>query len=474
MVYNVTMAMSSVTFQKKLTRKSSEIYGLGQCISVLDATINGSKLPTYNQVIRCYMYYQQYQPGETKHKMAQKVLDQVIPFYMKANVPMIHKEKAYQKIWKAVQNNAKLRAIPSQRRDKPFALEKLKKENLLLHKKFPLWPQNAETVMTNEEDIKFLRSMQTDRVATFGGLDQKQSTKLKKRQHKKKIAISQKEKALQKQMEADEKVELLSSTDESSQSSHGSDLSISETEENFSDRNVQPKCLSTRKHVKTKTGTAGFFHANLLKSNRLTSLAARLNMTPAQQHIYTKALIEETGGDPLKLKISYSYADKSRRKVVENIAVTAKDCWASPSNIGLSLHWDSKQLPSLNNPNILEERLVVVVGTQQDTKLLGTPSYPSRSCGDRPAGRKVADLTIQLIEEWNGSENIVNMVFDTTASNTGHLTAACVCIQEQLGRALLWSGCRHHVGEVVLTHIFKDLNIETSKSPDISVFLKFR
>ena len=106
----------------------------------------------------------------------------------------------------------------------------------------------------------------------------------------------------------------------------------------------------------------------------------------------------------------------------------------------------------------MEERLVVVVGTQQDTKLLGTPSYPSRSCGDRPAGRKVADLTIQLIEEWNCSENIVNMVFDTTASNTGHLTAACVCIQEQLGRALLWSGCRHHVGEVVLTHIFKDLN----------------
>ena len=136
MVYNVTMAMSSVTFQKKLTRKSSEIYGLGQCISVLDATINGSKLPTYNQVIRCYMYYQQYQPGETKHKMAQKVLDQVIPFYMKANVPMIHKEKAYQKIWKAVQSSSL--AIPSQRRDKPFALEKLKKENLLLHKTFPL------------------------------------------------------------------------------------------------------------------------------------------------------------------------------------------------------------------------------------------------------------------------------------------------------------------------------------------------
>ena len=341
---------------------------------------------------------------------------------------------------------------------------------MLLHKTFPLWPQNAETVMTNEEDIKFLKSMQTDRVATFGGLDQKQITKLKKCQHKKKIITTQREKALQKQLENDEKVELLSSTDESF---HGSDLSTSETED-FFDHNVQPECFSTRKHVKTKTGTASFFHSDLLKSKRLTSLAARLNMTPAQQHIYTKALIEETGGDSSKVKISYSYADKSRREVVENIAFAAKDSWAPPTHVGLSLHWDSKQLPSLNNPNVLEERLVVVVGTQQDTKLLGTPSYPSRSCGDRSAGRKVADLTVQLVEEWNCSENIINMVFDNTASNTGHLIAACVCIQKQLDRALLWSGCRHHVGEVVLSHIFEDLNIETSKSPDISMFLKFR
>ena len=65
-------------------------------------------------------------------------------------------------------------------------------------------------------------------------------------------------------------------------------------------------------------------------------------------------------------------------------------------------------------------------------------------------------------------------MFDTTASNTGHVTAACVTIQQALQRPLLWSGCRHHVGEVVLTHIFNDLQIETSKSPDISLFLRFR
>jgi len=39
---------------------------------------------------------------------------------------------------------------------------------------------------------------------------------------------------------------------------------------------------------------------------------------------------------------------------------------------------------------------------------------------------------------------------------------------------LLWSGCRHHVGEVILTHVFDDLHIEASKSPDVSLFTRFR
>ena len=59
------------------------------------------------------------------------------------------------------------------------------------------------------------------------------------------------------------------------------------------------------------------------------------------------------------------------------------------------------------------------------------------------------------------------MCFDTTSSNTGHVTAACVTIQQQLGRALLWCACRHHVGEVVISHVFEKLEIEVSKSQGI-------
>ncbi len=67
-------------------------------------------------------------------------------------------------------------------------------------------------------------------------------------------------------------------------------------------------------------------------------------------------------------------------------------------------------------------------------------------------------------------DNICGMVFDTTSSNTGAHTAACVSLQTLLNRILLWFACRHHVGEVILTHVWEALKIETSLSPEISLF----
>ena len=56
---------------------------------------------------------------------------------------------------------------------------------------------------------------------------------------------------------------------------------------------------------------------------------------------------------------------------------------------------------------------------------------------------------------------------------TGHLTAACVTLQNKLGRSLLWLVCRKHVGEVLLSHVWEALKIETSKSPDIELSKRF-
>ncbi|KAJ8403988.1 hypothetical protein AAFF_G00343380 [Aldrovandia affinis] len=77
------------------------------------------------------------------------------------------------------------------------------------------------------------------------------------------------------------------------------------------------------------------------------------------------------------------------------------------------------------------------------------PAYTKGT--EEACGTIIAQLTCKLLQEWRCADQVVNMAFDTTASNTGHLMAACIAIQLSLGRPLLWSGCWHHIGEGTIT-----------------------
>ena len=105
-------------------------------------------------------------------------------------------------------------------------------------------------------------------------------------------------------------------------------------------------------------------------------------------------------------------------------------------------------------------------------KLLGAPELPSHKVTG--FGPKLANLTQDLLHQWNCMDNIRAMVFDTTAANTGHLSAACISVQERLGRQLLWCPSRHHIVEIILSRVWKALNVEQSRSPEISVFARLR
>ena len=152
-------------------------------------------------------------------------------------------------------------------------------------------------------------------------------------------------------------------------------------------------------------------------------------MTPTQRASFTAAVIEECGGDSSKVCMSYSCAERARRSIGGKIAKSVKELWMPPKVA--SLHWDSKKMKSLTNQYVTEERMAVLVGDSTDVKLLGTPHYPTGS--DRRAGEIISEHTMELVSSWNCTENIVNMVFDTTSSNTGHVSAACIAIQNDLG-----------------------------------------
>ena len=99
------------------------------------------------------------------------------------------------------------------------------------------------------------------------------------------------------------------------------------------------------------------------------------------------------------------------------------------------------------------------------------PAIPYKSSS---AGEKIAQASLELIKIWDCAKSLRGMVFDTTSSNTGAQAAACVSLQNALSKPLLWFACRHHIGEIILTHVWAVLNIETSKSPEISLFQRFQ
>ena len=111
----------------------------------------------------------------TKFQAAQTVCHKIVPFYGKANIPIATELYACNKIVKLLEENQKLREIPSKRRTSPGVLGKVQKAMTELSTTFRLWPDNTEKMIKTEEDQKFLESIKTDRVATFGCFDAKLS-----------------------------------------------------------------------------------------------------------------------------------------------------------------------------------------------------------------------------------------------------------------------------------------------------------
>ena len=76
-----------------------------------------------------------------------------------------------------------------------------------------------------------------------------------------------------------------------------------------------------------------------------------------------------------------------------------------------TLHWDTKQMPSLSINKVGEECLAVLVRNASEMKFLGAPSNPPGS--DRKSWDIISDMTVDLLRSWNCSDSIANMAFDT-------------------------------------------------------------
>ena len=187
--------------------------------------------------------------------------------------------------------------------------------------------------------------MKSDRVATFGSVDNVLAGKIQR----KKVRIgleSQRRTITQETERASSSVGASFINSDTEVSSSETDAESEGFDPSFTFPQTTPTGPATKPHSRVFAGTGAFIPHNILQSPRLVSLATRMKMTPTQQAAYTEAFIEEAGGDPSKVFTSYATADRSRRQVGDNIAKMCKELWIPPKF--LSLHWDSKLMSSAN------------------------------------------------------------------------------------------------------------------------------
>ncbi|XP_076032948.1 uncharacterized protein LOC143020416 [Oratosquilla oratoria] len=217
-----------------------------------------------------------------------------------------------------------------------------------------------------------------------------------------------------------------------------------------------------------KEGVLIFVPHDILKSKELVSYSVRNNISTTQLNTIVYSFVSACGRDTSKLNLSARTTHRYRASIMSELSLKNKDDW-HPSDKVL-VHWDGKLMDTLDSIST-DDHLPILVSGDNSTKLVGVPPLPhSNQKGDPHKGDVISTATKQLLMDWKCEENVVEMLFDTTPSNTAQKAGACVSLKKELGRALFWFACQRHVGEVILSACWDCLKMEGSSGPTIMLF----
>jgi hypothetical protein len=207
----------------------------------------------------------------------------------------------------------------------------------------------------------------------------------------------------------------------------------------------------------------------VMKSPIITNLADRHRLSNRQLAATTAALLKIGGATASDVVLSESTMKRSRDLNRETEASRIKDKFKFDSkDLALTLHWDEKLMKMASGDN--KEQLAILVSGFPlcvEGKLLG--AFPIES----GTGFSMARKTIDILVDWDLTEHITALSFDTTSSNTGHIQGAATRIEEELNRKLFWLACRHHVAELILGSSWCEMFGRTT-SKDNLLFKRFQ
>lgn len=178
------------------------------------------------------------------------------------------------------------------------------------------------------------------------------------------------------------------------------------------------------------------------------------------------AAAEAFGQDSKDFVINRSSIRRCRERLRRERAETIQQQFGSFELQAVVVHWDGKLLPAVTGKETVD-RLAVVISSEDTKQMLGVPTLKAGT------GREQADAVFQTLVEWDLTEMVKAICFDTTSSNIGRLNGACILLEQLLDRELLYLPCRHHIYELVLKSTF-DVKMPGSTGPDVKIFKRFQ
>lgn len=225
------------------------------------------------------------------------------------------------------------------------------------------------------------------------------------------------------------------------------------------DAEYQP---STRVIRQSSSSQDDSIHLSIPKRDLLkatSDVSARLKISHRQAVAFTASVVRAGGGSLEDVTLSKSSSHRHRiydiNKTYDNIVASFRD--NMPEHI--VLHWDAKQIKYAHRKET-EERLAVVAslpGDERPAQFLGAPLLPDGS------GASIRDGTKAALEEWTiPASHIVGLSWDTTSANTGAVKGSSTLLERELGGARLWLACRHHIGELHVKHVDREIRGATT------------
>ena len=423
-------------------------------------------LPTKECVLLLFHFFRNCDKSSSNAQIADKVLVEIKKFWVHGNIPTQHVWWARRSI--VTLNSKYLGILKHMKHDTPTEVKKREAFQSSLFKLFDIASPEAERELKKdrllgkkkaEEDLLFLESQRTDRVAKMGAHD-------KKYDHKKYKNLKRKGK------EEDYKAsEVLKTKKQFEVVTDVEPVSDDTENNNDEDFNLPASEGCHRKRSDTVTLEVP---RSLFNSPALTSILDRTQISSRKAVGLAASILKTAGADLREFDISHRTLHSQRDQHRSVLAAEAIAIFKANKPEHLAVHWDSKLVDDAYGTK--RERLAVLVSgapSYVEGKLLGVPSLEDDDGNATSTGFAQFKGACDLIKLWDVKNSVRGMVFDTTASNSGARQGACKRMEEWLERPVLWLACRHHVAEIMAKDCWYEL-YEDDLSPDNAFFVEFK